>query len=218
MLRVISIDCGYRNLATSLGIIRKQQKIVVEHSDVTDVLEGKKKRSNHSMVTKVLLHLLSLMKRWNIQEKEGKIVIICEQQVKGCNIPIGYGVLGLFTALYPQSDFIFMPAKKKFLGAKPTRASNMKEAAVQEVNTMLKDNHKNVTLLPPVRKLYVSLRKKDDISDTILQIQSFAYQNNYLPTITISSSTTEKKNEPRRANETSGDLIDGSSPDRDPDQ
>ena len=215
MLRVISIDCGYRNLATSFGIIRKNQKIVVEHSDVTDVLDGKKKRSNHSMVTKVLVHLKSLVyDKWAIREnEEEKIVVICEQQVKGCNIPIGYGVLGLFTALYPRSDFIFMPAKKKFLGANPTTASNLKQAAIQEVKTMLKE-HKNVTLLPPVRKLYVSLRKKDDISDTILQIQSFAYQNNYLPTTPISS----ENEPPRRAIETSGDLTDGSSPDRAPDQ
>jgi len=217
MPRIISIDCGYRNLATSFGTI-DHEKVVIKNSDVTDVLNGKKKKNNHQMVYKVLHHLKELVwNKWGIRENQDELVIICEKQCKGCNIPIGYGIFGLFHALFPRSDFIFMPPKAKFLGSGPTTASNLKQAAVQEVKTMLNHNH-NVTLMPQVRRLFISLRKKDDISDTILQIQSFAYQNNYL---TLTSGTSEKREngEPHRGTTgTPGDLTFGSTADRVPDQ
>ena len=81
-----------------------------------------RKRSNFLMVEAVVGHLRTLLEFWEVRACD-QPSFVCEQQVKGCNIPIGYAVMAALGA-FPHSKFVFMPAKKKFAGAGFSTAPN----------------------------------------------------------------------------------------------
>lgn len=176
--KLVSIDCGYRNFATVLAHVSEcGTRADIVKADVTDVLNGKRKRSNFLMVKAVVDHLRRLLESWEVRAEE-RPSFVCEQQVKGCNIPIGYGVMGFAAGAYPESEFLFMPAKKKFLGAGLSTSPNLKRAAIDEVGRLIKnDSGNSVQILAQPRLVYTNLRKKDDISDCVLQVQSTLYQH-----------------------------------------
>jgi antitoxin component HigA of HigAB toxin-antitoxin module len=179
--KLVSIDCGYRNFATVLAHVHEcGTRADVVKADVTDVLGGKRKRSNFLMVKAVVSHLRALLEEWGVRADD-RPSFVCEQQVKGCNIPIGYGVMGFAFGAYPDSEFVFMPAKKKFLGAQPSTAPNLKRAAIDEVKRLIETERSapetcRVRILAQPRLAYMNLRKKDDLSDCVLQVQSLLYQ------------------------------------------
>lgn len=181
--KLVSIDCGYRNFATVLAHVSECGKHAdVVRADVTDVLGGKRKRSNFLMVRAVVRHLEKLLESWEVRAEE-RPSFVCEQQVKGCNIPIGYGVMGFVAGAFPESDFEFMAARKKFLGSGPSSAPNLKRAAIDEVKRLMETERSkpgscSVRILAEPRLVYTNLRKKDDISDCVLQVQSLLYQRN----------------------------------------
>ena len=175
--KLVSIDCGYRNFATALAHVSEcGTRAEIVKADVSDVLNGKRKRSNFLMVEAVVGHLRTLLESWEVRACD-QPSFVCEQQVKGCNIPIGYAVMGFALGAFPQSKFVFMPAKKKFVGAEFSTAPNLKQAAIDECRRLIEQTKSNpescrVKISDETRLKFLNLRKKDDISDCVLQVQS----------------------------------------------
>ena len=178
-INIISIDVGYRNLATVLGeVCLETQKTRVIACDVKNVL-GTLKRPKSVLHTAnaVIDHVDHLVKKWGRHVDTA----VVEQQVRasGLNYGIAYGLFGYFKC--NDTDFTFLPPKRKFELCSFSNHPNLKKRAVEEVMhicemTNIDIENENSVDLSAVISTIKALQKKDDAADAILQLLTHGRQ------------------------------------------
>lgn len=178
---VVSIDVGYRNLATVLAIIKADTGIEIKSCDLCDVLPTlKKPKTVHDTVHRVIEHVDNLIQQWDLEHKKIQRVIV-EQQVRksGMNYAIAYGLMGYFRAFHV--NFAFMRAKSKFDYCIYSSHANLKKRSIEEVASLISNSNETVDL-SNVKSFFENLKKQDDIADAILQVVCYGYSSGQVAT------------------------------------
>lgn len=179
MQRYVSFDIGEKNFAYFVVVI-KNDCITAEKLNTINIYE--KKQTIIGSCIKISHHL-------ETEEvfKQCDVVLIEQQMLKNIRAQrLSQHVWSWFFSKYPTKQLFVVPASLKtqhFLGKNQLSPKQRKVWSIKYVEDMFKNvNHAvpngmfYLWLPPSIQESFARLKKKDDASDTILQL--LAYLNN----------------------------------------